>query len=114
VLVREQRKTAQQGGIVLEGRDIGTVVLPDADLKIFMIADVAERARRRKLELLKQGIETSDSVLKQEIEERDRKDSTREVSPLKPAKDAVVLDTSSMTIDAQVDFIVVRAQKLIG
>jgi CMP/dCMP kinase len=114
VLVREQRKLAAQGGIVLEGRDIGTVVLPDADLKIFMNAAVSERARRRKKELLTAGIEVGDEDVVKEIEERDRKDSTREVSPLKEAPDAVRLDTSSLTIEEQVDFIVARAQSIIS
>jgi CMP/dCMP kinase len=113
VLVREQRKLAAQGGIVLEGRDIGTVVLPKADLKIFMIAAVSERARRRKKELLTAGIEVQDAEIVKEIEERDRKDSTREVSPLKEASDAITLDTSDLSIDEQVDFIVHRARKII-
>jgi cytidylate kinase len=113
VLVREQRKLAAQGGIVLEGRDIGTVVLPEADLKIFMIAAVSERARRRKKELLTAGIEVQDEEIVKEIEERDRKDSTRAVSPLKEASDAITLDTSDLSIDEQVDFIVDRARKII-
>lgn len=113
VLVREQRKLAAQGGIVLEGRDIGTVVLPEADLKIFMIAAVSERARRRKKELLTAGIDVQDEEVVKEIEERDRKDSTREVSPLKEASDAITLDTSNLSIDEQVDFIVDRARKII-
>ncbi|HEY6951521.1 MAG TPA: (d)CMP kinase [Bacteroidota bacterium] len=114
VLVREQRKLAEHGGIVLEGRDIGTVVLPDADLKIFMVASVTERARRRKKDLLTVGIEVEDEEVAREIEERDRKDSTREVSPLRMAEDAIKLDTSDLTIDEQVDFIVERARRVIS
>jgi len=114
VLVREQRKLASKGGIVLEGRDIGTIVLPQAELKIYMIAAVSERARRRKKDLLKAGIDIDDAQLEKEIEERDRKDSTREVSPLKMAPDAIKLDTSDLTIDEQVDFIVERAKRIIG
>ncbi len=114
VLVREQRKLAEDGGIVLEGRDIGTVVLPNAELKIFMVAAVFERARRRKKELLSAGIEIEDDEIVKEIEERDRKDSTRAVSPLKMAPDAIELDTSSLTIEEQVAFIVERARRVIG
>jgi len=114
VLVREQRKLAANGGIVLEGRDIGTVVLPEAELKIFMVAAVSERARRRKKELLTSGIEVREEEIVKEIEERDRKDSTREVSPLKMAADAIKLDTSNLTIEEQVLFIVDRARKIIG
>lgn len=113
VLVREQRKLAEHGGIVLEGRDIGTVVLPGADLKIYMVAEVSERARRRKKDLLTVGIEVRDEEIAKEIEERDRKDSTREVSPLKMADDAIRLDTSNLTVDEQVDFIVERARRII-
>ena len=113
VLVREQRKLASEGGIVLEGRDIGTVVLPKAEVKIFMVAAVSERARRRKKELLTAGIEIEDEEIVKEIEERDRKDSTREVSPLKMAPDAIKLDTSNLTIEEQVTFIVDRARKVI-
>jgi cytidylate kinase len=111
VLVREQRKMAAKGGVVLEGRDIGTVVLPNADLKIFMVADVKERARRRKKELATTGLDVDLDRLEAEIEERDRLDSTRDVSPLKKAVDAVVLDTSNLTIAQQVDFIVQEAKK---
>jgi len=111
VMVREQRKLAQAGGVVLEGRDIGTVVLPDADLKIFMVANVAERAKRRKKELAEAGVEVNEETLVDEINKRDRQDTTREVSPLRKAPDAIELDTSSMTIEAQVQFIVNKAQE---
>lgn len=113
VMVREQRRIAKVGGVVLEGRDIGTVVLPDADLKIFMIADVAERARRRKKELEHSGVGVDENALIEEIQERDRKDSTREVSPLKKAHDAIVLDTSKLTVEEQVEFIVQRAEDIV-
>ncbi len=113
VMVREQRKMSRRGGVVLEGRDIGTVVLPDAELKVYMIADVQERARRRKKDLKMAGIDVAEEDIARDIEERDRKDSTREVSPLKKAADAVVLDTSTLTIDQQVAFIVERALAII-
>mgnify|MGYP001563089086 FL=1 len=112
-MVREQRKIAAKGGVVLEGRDIGTVVLPDADLKVFMVADASERARRRKKELALSGIEVEENILTKDMEERDHKDSTRDASPLKQAEDAVVLDTSNITMEVQVDFIVGRARELI-
>ena len=113
VMVREQQKMAAHGGVVLEGRDIGTIVLPHAELKIFMVASVEERARRRKKDLALSGNEASETELIKELEVRDQKDSTREVSPLKKADDAIELDTSNLTIDEQVDFIVTRANELI-
>jgi cytidylate kinase len=113
VMVREQQRMAAEGGVVLDGRDIGTVVLPNADLKIFMIANVEERARRRKQDLAKQGVDASEADLVCEIETRDKKDSTRAASPLKKARDAVELDTSNLSIDEQVEFIVTRAKKII-
>lgn len=113
VLVREQRRIAADGGVVLEGRDIGTVVLPDAELKIFMVANVAERARRRKKDLTLAGIDMDESELVKDIIERDKKDSTRAASPLKKAEDAVELDTSNMTVEQQVDFIVQRAKEIL-
>jgi len=110
VLVREQRKIAAQGGVVLEGRDIGTVVLPGAELKVFMVANVHERARRRKEDLMATGIQANEDELVHELETRDRKDSTRAASPMRKADDAIELDTSNLTIDQQVEFIVQRAQ----
>ena len=113
VMVREQQRMALQGGVVLEGRDIGTVVLPNAELKIFMSASVEERARRRKKDLAQDGIEADEKELARQIEARDRSDSMRETSPLRRAEDAIDLDTSDMTVEAQVDFIVRRAEKII-
>ncbi len=113
VMVREQRRMAEAGGVVLEGRDIGTVVLPNADLKIYMTADVVERARRRKRELEQAGVGVDEEALRAEIEERDRRDSTRATSPLRKAPDAIVLDTSHLTVEQQVDFIVQRANEII-
>ena len=114
ILVREQRLMSAGGGVVLEGRDIGTVVLPDAELKIFMIADVVERARRRKKQLALAGIDADEKNLVRDIEERDKKDSTRHMSPLQKASDAIELDTSNLTIEEQVDFIVAKAQSIIN
>jgi CMP/dCMP kinase len=109
VLVREQRRMAEQGGVVLEGRDIGSVVLPNADLKIYMGALVSERVRRRKVELEAVGVDVDATKLEQEIIERDRFDSSRAASPLRKAEGAIELDTSAMSIDQQVQFVVDRA-----
>ena len=113
-MVREQRRMEKEGGIVLEGRDIGTVVFPSAELKIYMVANVEERARRRQEELKAEGISSDVELVAQEIMERDEKDSNRELSPLRKAPDAVVLDTSRMTIEQQVDFIVQKAREIIN
>lgn len=114
VLVREQRRIAREGGVVLEGRDIGTVVLPNADLKIFMVACVPERVRRRKIELEAEGESIDSARLEEEILERDRLDSTREASPLRKAPGAIEVDTSSLSIEEQVQFVVDRANEIIG
>lgn len=113
-MVEEQRSMGTEGGIVLEGRDIGTVVFPNAELKIYMRADVRERAVRRQKELNEKGVTVEIGTLEQEIAERDRIDSGRSVSPLRKADDAVELDTTSLTIDEQVEFIVERAQRIIA
>ncbi len=113
VLVREQRRMARDGGVVLEGRDIGTVVLPGADLKIYIIASAGERATRRKKELELSGTIVDRQVLEGEILERDRKDTTRAASPLQKAADAIELDTSSLTIEEQVEFVIAKAKEII-
>ena len=113
VMVREQRRIGVNGGIVLDGRDIGTVVFPNADLKIFMIANVKERASRRQKDLIKEGIDVSLEELVEEINERDRKDSKRNISPLRKADDAIILDTTNLTIAKQVKFIVNKANEII-
>ena len=107
-----QRDIASHGGIVMDGRDIGTVVLPDAELKIFLVASVDERADRRYKENLSRGITTDLDLLKFEISERDRKDSTREVSPLKQADDAILLDTTGIGISEVVEIIEKYAKEL--
>ena len=112
VLVREQRRMARGGGVVLEGRDIGTVVLPNAELKIFMVARVSERVKRRKIDLEAAGVIIEPADLEQEILERDRLDSTRELSPLRKAEGAIEVDTSTMTIEEQVQFVVDRANEI--
>ena len=97
-LVALQQEIAQQGGIVMDGRDIGTVVLPKSELKIFLVASVDERAERRYKENLSKGIETDVETLKEEIAAREYKDSHRETSPLKQADDAIYLDTTGLSI----------------
>lgn len=98
-LTKRQRKIAQAGGIVMDGRDIGTTVLPNAQVKIFLVASVKQRALRRYKENQLKGITTSLEILEQEIAQRDYKDSHRAVSPLVQAKDAILVDTTSLTID---------------
>ncbi|WP_412990265.1 (d)CMP kinase [Pediococcus siamensis] len=102
-LVNRQREIANQSNIVMDGRDIGTAVLPQAPVKIYLIASVSERAERRYKENIQKGINTPLAQLKKEIEIRDQKDSTRKVSPLTKAQDAVEVDTTSMSIDQVVD-----------
>jgi cytidylate kinase len=114
VLVREQRKMAEAGGVVLEGRDIATVVLPEADLKIFMIARIDERVRRRKSEFEAEGLTVDSGKLEQEILERDRLDSTREASPLRKAPGSLEVDTSSMSIEQQVQIVVDQVKQIVG
>ena len=108
----EQQRIAKNGGIIMDGRDIGTVVLPKADLKIFLVASVDERAERRYKENLSKGIPTDLERLKIEISERDRKDSTRAISPLKQAEDAILLDSTGKTINEIVQFIEDKAKEL--
>ncbi|KKC17178.1 MULTISPECIES: (d)CMP kinase [Streptococcus] len=112
-LVQQQRRIAQAGGIIMDGRDIGTVVLPDAELKIFLIASVEERAERRYKENLEKGIESDFETLKEEIAARDYKDSHRKVSPLKAADDALVFDTTGISIEGVVQFIQEKAERMV-
>jgi len=114
LMVNEQRAMGNESGIVLEGRDIGTVVFPKAELKIFMLADARERALRRKKELDAKGVAVSLIELEKEILERDRIDSERAVSPLRKAEDAIELDTTSLSIKQQVEFIVAKAKSIIN
>ncbi len=112
-LVGMQQEICRDGGFVLDGRDIATVVFPDAELKIFLVADEKIRAERRLKELAKQEIEIELQTLEQEIIERDKRDTERTNSPLKKADGAIEIDTSGLTIDDQVERIVELAQKRI-
>jgi cytidylate kinase len=96
-LVAHQRALAACGNVVMEGRDIGTVVLPGADLKVFLTASIGERACRRQSELAAKGICMNAEEVAEQIEERDQRDSTRDDSPLRPASDAVIIDTDPLT-----------------
>lgn len=98
-LLGRQRAFRQFPGLVADGRDMGTVVFPDAETKIFLTASAAERAQRRYNQLIEKGIDANLSALRDEIAQRDLRDSQRAVSPLKPADDAIVLDTSDLGID---------------
>jgi CMP/dCMP kinase len=98
-----QRRLGAQGNVVLEGRDIGTVVFPDAEVKVFLTASDEARAKRRHRELQSAGHEEAYAQVLVDIRERDRRDSERDVAPLKPAADAIVLDTSDIELDEVVD-----------
>jgi len=102
-LLERQRAFARPPGLVADGRDMGTVVFPGADLKIFLTASPTERAFRRYKQLKDKGSDVSLPALSREITERDRRDSTRAVAPLKPAPDAVVIDSTGLTIEQVVD-----------
>lgn len=98
-LVELQRLEAERGGVVMDGRDIGTFVLPQANLKIFLTASSDERAKRRWLELERSGKKLNIEDVKVDMETRDRSDAEREVSPLVPASDAIILDTTGLTVE---------------
>lgn len=104
-MVRRQQKMAKSNGVIMDGRDIGTVVLPNSNLKIFLVASVKERAERRHKENKQKGIFSDLEQLKRDIADRDYKDSTRETSPLKQADDAIRIDTTKLTIDEVVETI---------
>jgi cytidylate kinase len=105
-LVAIQQRMAEGGGVVMDGRDIGTVVIPHAELKIFMTADPETRAYRRLNELKGQGKQVSYNEVLENVLERDRIDSERAVAPLKQADDAVVVDNSELTMEEQFNFLV--------
>ncbi len=110
-LTEQQRNLSRQGNVVMEGRDIGTVVLPDAELKIFLTASIEERARRRYAEHLSSLKEIDYESVLQEMKVRDFNDSSRKIAPLKPAKDAILLDTTGLSISEVVQKVVAMAKK---
>ncbi len=113
-LVELQRNMAKDVSVVMDGRDIGTYVLPDANVKIFQIADVHERAKRRHAENLGKGMECTLEEVEKDLERRDYIDSHREFAPLTKAKDAVEVDTSLLTIDESVDKIISIIKEKVG
>ena len=109
-MVLQQRRIAGRGSIVMVGRDIGTVVLPEADLKIYLDAAAEERARRRWSEEQARGVDRGYDDVLAEVRRRDRIDSTRKVAPLKPAVDAIILDSTALSIEAVVSTILELAE----
>ncbi len=109
-LLERQRGFAQAPGLVADGRDMGTVVFPSAPLKIYLTASAGERARRRHKQLKEKGLTVNLADLSQEIQERDRRDSDRPVAPLRPAADAVVLDSTGLDIEQVVDQVLALAR----
>lgn len=110
-LLTTQRDIAKKGGVIMDGRDIGTVVLPDADYKFFMTASQVERARRRFLELELAGEKTDIETVKQNLISRDKIDSEREVSPLKQADDAILIDNTSINKEETIELILSYIKK---
>ncbi len=111
-LVAQQQELGRKKGVVMDGRDIGSVVFPEAELKLFMTADVETRARRRQLELLEKGEKASLEEIKLNLETRDQVDSSRSESPLIKVPDAVEIDTSNLTFSQQVDQIIDLVHKV--
>lgn len=102
-MVELQRAMSREGGVVLDGRDIGTVVFPNADVKVFMVADIGARASRRREDMVVMGEALTVETIAEDLERRDYLDSHREISPLRKAEDAVQIDTSGVTIEQQVE-----------
>jgi len=111
ILILEQRRLAQRGKVVMAGRDIGTVVLPWADLKIFLTASTEERTRRRYEELLKRGESLNQEIVLADLKKRDENDINRTISPLRPAEDAIIIDTENLSLEQVVDKIYTLAVK---
>lgn len=110
-MVNRQLIMAKSGGVVMDGRDIGTHVLVDAELKVFMSASVDERAKRRQIDNERRGIDSHVDQLKKEIVERDKMDTERQASPLVQAKDAIYLDTTNLTIQEAANYIIQLAKE---
>ncbi|MGQ9454442.1 MAG: (d)CMP kinase [Armatimonadota bacterium] len=109
-----QRKMGEAGGVVMDGRDIGTAVFPNAEIKVFLTASAEERARRRTDQLREMGIEADVNEVKQELIERDLRDSSRPEAPLKQAPDAVLIETDSMTVDQVIQTIIDLHNKIMA
>lgn len=113
-LLEMQRKTARENNVLMDGRDIGTVVLPEAELKIYLTASAEARAERRLKELLEKGVETSFEEVLRDIEYRDYQDSHREVAPLRQAEDAVLLDTSAIGLEESCELLYRTIRERLG
>lgn len=113
-MVAQQQQMGKDGGVVMDGRDIGTVVFPDAELKVFVTASAEVRAQRRYDELKGKGMEADYEEILKNVQERDYIDSHREVSPLKQAEDALLLDNSNMTISEQKEWLLERFREVAG
>jgi len=111
-LLEAQRSLAEKGGIIMDGRDIGTVVLPNADYKFFLTASIDERTKRRYQELIGLGIEAEEQQVKENLIERDKIDSEREIAPLRQADDAIVIDNSLLTKEQTIETILAYIQKI--
>ena len=113
-LVEQQRELGKGGGVVMDGRDIGTVVFPNADLKLYMHASIEARAERRTKELVAAGENVTIEQMKKLISDRDDFDSNREISPLRKADDAQVIDTSHLSIEEQTNIVIIMANEIIN
>jgi len=113
-MVKLQQAIAKDGGYILDGRDIGTVVLPDAPVKIYMVASAEARAQRRVLQNIKKGIKADYDEILADIQKRDYQDSNRENSPLKKADDAILIDTSNLTAKQVADEVMVLVNRTLG
>ncbi|MDE0400678.1 MAG: (d)CMP kinase [Candidatus Poribacteria bacterium] len=110
-IVKHQQRIGSEGSIIAEGRDLTTIVFPNADFKFYLDASVSERAKRRLAEFRRQNVEITLAAVEAEISERDEKDKTRAHSPLRTADDAIVVDTTDKTINEVVDFIITRVSE---
>lgn len=114
IMVEKQRHLAREGGVIMEGRDIGTVVLPDADIKFFLTASAQVRAQRRHLQMKNWGRELDRHQLEEQLRQRDAADSQREVAPLRQAPDAIVVDTTDLSIAQVLETMLIHLQKKLG
>ncbi len=112
-MVTQQQKIGENKGVVMDGRDIGTVVFPSAELKVFMTAEIEVRAKRRREELKTKGMNDTVANITRNLLERDRRDSTRDDSPLRMANNAIEIDTTHLTLDEQINQVVALAKKII-
>ena len=113
-LLELQRDMARKNNVIMDGRDIGTVVLPNAEIKIFLTASAEERAMRRYKELVEKGVEVEYETVLKELNERDYQDSHREIAPLKPADDAELIDTTGYNLEQSVDMLAKFVTKRLG